>query len=176
MAKVTGLPPAIADRFLAYTSDEYHGVAMAVTSASAASGIVVRDSSPLEALGRSQSWGYRSPVVLDVGAWSTQTATPVSPTLLHAPGALMQISLDSWASGLLAAGAAAVLTPSKFVRVGNWPALRAVLDAGRDTTQPEVMTLVATDAAMLDPPFLPTFARALSGAGRPLAVLFAVLS
>jgi hypothetical protein len=176
MGKVTGLPPGVTGRFLAYTTDEYHGVAMAATSASADSGIVVRDSSPLEALSRSQSWGYRSPVVVDVGGWSTQAATRVSPTLLHAPGALMQISMDSWASGLLAAGATAVLTPSKFVRAGSWAALQAVLDAGQETTLPEVITLVAADAAMLDPPFLAAFTRTLTGAGRPLALLFAAAS
>jgi len=136
MSQVADLPTAIVGRFLAYVTGEYQDLAMAVTASSSASGIVVRDSSPLDALRRSRASGYRPSVALDVGAWTTQVATPKSPTLLHAPGALMQISLDSWASDLLSAGAAAVLTPSKFVRAGNWAALQAVLDAGKETSLP----------------------------------------
>jgi hypothetical protein len=173
MSQVVDLPTAIVGRFLAYVTGEYQDLAMAVTASSSASGIVVRDSSPLDALRRSRASGYRPSVALDVGAWTTQVATPKSPTLLHAPGALMQISLDSWASDLLSAGAAAVLTPSKFVRAGNWAALQAVLDAGKETSLPGVLTLVATDAAMLNSSYLRVFSRALSGANRPLALLFA---
>src|SRR5262249_41154335 len=117
--------------------------------------------------------GYPFPVVPDVGAWTTQVATRDSPTLLHAADALMQVTLDSWATGLLAAGANAVLTPSKFVRAGNWPALRAVLAAGEETSLREVLTLVATDAAMLDSSRVRGFTHALSRTSRPLALLFA---
>lgn len=173
MSLVEDLPTAITGRFLAYATGEYQDLAMAVTASSAASGIVVRDSSPLDALRRSRASGYPPSIVLDVGVWTTQVATPKSPTLLHAPGALMQISLDSWASDLLSAGAAAVLTPSKFVRAGNWAALQAVLDAGNEASLPGVLTLVATDAAMLNSSYLRIFSRALSGATRPLALLFA---
>src|SRR2546425_837320 len=118
MSQVVDPPTAMVGRFLAYTTGEYQNLAMAATTSSAVSGIVVRDSSPRDALRRSRASGYLSSVVPDVGAWATQVATPKSPTLLHAPGALMQLSLDSWASDLLSAGAAAVLTPSKFVRAG----------------------------------------------------------
>ena len=146
---------------------------MAATAASPASGIVVRNSSPLDALARSRARGYPSRIVLDVGAWTTRVATRRSPTVLHAPGALTQISLDSWASDLLGAGADAVLTPGKFVPADHWAALRAVLDAGEETSLPGVITLVATDAAMLDSACLPAFSKILSGASRPLALLFA---
>jgi hypothetical protein len=175
MSQVAVLPSA-ANRFLAYTTDEYQDLAMGATSSSAASGIVVRGSSPLGALRRAKAFGYRSLVVLDAGAWTTHVATRNSPTLLHAPGALTQISLDSWACDLLGAGASAVLTPSKFVQAGNWGALRAVLDAGDETSLPGVLTLVPTDAAMLDDSCLPRFIRALSGTNRPLALLFAARS
>lgn len=173
MSQVSDLWPAAAGRFLAYATDEYHELAMAATAASPASGIVVRNSSPLDAISRSKVWGYPSRTVLDVGAWTTQIATRSSPTILHAPGALAQISLDSWASDMLRAGADGVLTPSKFVRAGNWAALHAVLDAGEETSLLGVMTLVATDAAMLDSAYLSAFSRILSGASRPLALLFA---
>ena len=173
MSQVAGLPSAIVNRFLAYTTDDYQGLAMAATASSAASGIVVRNSSPLDAVRRAEASGYHFPVVLDVGAWATQVATRSSPTLLHAQGTLTQISLDSWASSLLGAGATAVLTPSKFVRAGNWAALRAVVAAGEETALPRVLTLVATDAAMLDSPCLPAFTRALSAASRPIALVFA---
>lgn len=176
MSQVAGLPPQIVGKFLAYTTGENQGLAMDATSSSANSGIVVRDSSPLDALRRAEASEYRAPVVLEVGAWAKQVATRSSPTLLHAPGALTQLSLDSWASGLLAAGAAAVLTPSKFVPAGSWAALRAVVAAGEATTLPGVLTLVATDAAMLDSSCLPAFIRALSAASRPFALLFAAKS
>ena len=136
----------------------------------------VRNSSPLDALSRSKAWGYPSRVMLDVGAWTTQVATRRSPTILHAPGALTQISLDSWASDMLSAGADAVLVPSKFVRAGNWAALRAVLDAGEETSLPGVVTLVATDAAMLDSSCHAVFTRLLSETSRPLALLFGAKS
>jgi hypothetical protein len=173
MTKVADLPAALDGRFLAYTTGEYQGLAAAETASSEASGIVVRDQSPLDALKRSRAYGYSGPVVLDVGEWTTQTAAPDTPTLLHAPDALAQVTLDSWAGGLLAAGADAVLTPSKFVRAGNWAALRAVLAAGEDTSLPGVLTLVATDAAMLDSPRRRTFIKALSRTSRPVALLFA---
>ena len=144
MSQIADPPPAAAGRFLAFTTDDYQDLAMATTAASAASGIVVRNSSPLDALSRSKAWGYPSRVMLDAGVWTTQVATRSSPTILHAPGALTQISLDSWASDMLSAGADAVLVPSKFVRTGNWAALRAVLEAGEETSLPGVVTLVAT--------------------------------
>ena len=134
MVQAANLPTAIVGTFLAYATGEYQDLAMAVTASSVGSGIVVRDSSPRDVLRRSRASGYPPSVVLDVGTWTTQVATPQSPTLLHASGALMQISLDSWASDLLSAGAAAVFTPSKFVPMGSWAALQAVLDAGKETS------------------------------------------
>lgn len=69
-------------------------------------------------------------------------------------------------------GADAVLTPSKFVPLGDWAALRAVLRAGEQTKLPEVVTLIATDAAMLEPTYVRTF---VDGAvtHRPVAFVFA---
>jgi len=173
MINFVNLPSALTGRFLAYTTSEHQAMAMAETGSPEASGIVVRDQSPLDVLKWSRACGYSSPVVPDVGAWTTQVATRDSPTLLHASGTLTQVTLDSWASGLLAAGANAVLTPSKFVRVGDWAGLRAVLAAGEETSLPGVMTLVPTDAAMLDPSCFRLFVHALSGTRRPLALLFA---
>ncbi len=166
------MPPAMVGRFLGYTTDAHEHVALDATSRSPVSGVVMRNPDPLGAVRAARSGYYRSVIVLEVGAWTSAVATPQSPTLLEAPGALVQVSLDSWADNLLNEHASAVLTPSKFVRLGDWAALRAVLRAGERTERPEVATLVATDAAMLDSAYLPSFVKTLI-THRPVAVLFA---
>jgi hypothetical protein len=176
MTQVVDLPSALTGRFLAYTNGDHQALATAATASSEGSGVVVRDQSPLDALKRSRACGYSSRVVIDVGVWTTQVATSDSPTVLHARDVLAPIALDSWASGLFEAGASAVLTPSKFVRAGDWGALRAVIAAGEETNLPGLLTLVATDAAMLDSSCLHGFSAALSRASRPLALLFAAKS
>lgn len=177
MNQPANLSAALAGRFLAYTTKEHQDLAMAATASSVASGIAVRDTSPLDVLRRARVRGYASPVLVDVGVWTTQVASSHSPTSLDAPSALIsRISLDSWASPLLRAGASVVLTPSKFVRLADWRSLRAVIAAGDSATLPEVVTLVATDAAMLDRSYLPRFIRELSRAERSVALIFAAKS
>ena len=107
--------PAVAGKFLAYTTAEHEGVALAGTRSSPVSGIVVRDRDPQGAVRRVRWTGYRSIVIPEVGAWARGVATPCRPTILQDPDALIQMSLDSWASNLLRTGADAVLTPSRFV-------------------------------------------------------------
>jgi len=165
-------PSAMIGRILGYTTEGHERVALAGTAPSPVSGVVIRDRDPLGAVMRARSSGYRSVVVPEVGAWTSEVATRQSPTLLEAPDALVQVSLDSWAASLLNAGANAVLTPSKFIELGDWPTLRAVLCAGEGTELPEVITLVATDAAMLDLGHLPTFIENIA-THRPVAVAFA---
>jgi hypothetical protein len=177
MIKSDSAPSRLGERFLAYTNSDLQDLAMDSTAPYAASGIAVRDQSPFEVLARANSYGYANPILVDVGIWTSQVATYRSPTILHQPGALLpRMSLDSWASPLLAAGAAAVATPSKFVRVGEWRSLRAVVEAGEETSLPGVVTLVATDAAMLDPPYRQRFIRALNFTRRPVALIFAAKS
>ncbi|MQA88069.1 MAG: hypothetical protein GEV03_26490 [Streptosporangiales bacterium] len=173
MSNARQLSPALVGRFLAYTTERHQCVAMATTVSSPASGIVVRDSNPLAAVRRAESAAYTSLVLVDLGAWTREFAFPDSPTILEAPGTIVPISVDSWASSLLHDGAHAVFTPSKFIRLGDWPSLRAVLEAGETATLPGVVTLVATDAAMLDSQYLPRFAETLAITSRPLALLFA---
>jgi len=171
------LPTSLGGRSLAYTTKEHQELAMAATASVAASGIAVRDASPLEVLKRVKDRRYACHVLVDIGAWTRQVASDRSPTFLHQPGALIpRISLDEWASPLLAAGASTVLTPSKFVRGGDWRSLRGVIEAGDESNLPEVVTLVATDAAMLDAPYRQRFVRALSAAERPIALIFAAKS
>ncbi|MGH3926430.1 MAG: hypothetical protein ACRDTT_26805, partial [Pseudonocardiaceae bacterium] len=166
------MTPAVVGRFLAYTTEEHEGVAIAGTQSSPVSGIVVRDRDPQGAVRRMRLAGYRSIVIPEVGAWTREVATPCRPTILRDPDALIQMSLDSWASDLLRAGADAVLTPSRFVPLGDWAALRAVLRAGEETELPEVVTLIATDAAMLDSTYRRTFVELLV-TNRPVALVFA---
>ncbi|HEU0089829.1 MAG TPA: hypothetical protein VFQ77_19640 [Pseudonocardiaceae bacterium] len=166
------MPPAVADKFLVYTTKTHEDVAAASTLSSPVSGIVICDRAPRVAVQRVRLAGYRSVVIPEVGAWTRAVATADSPTVLQDPDALSQISLDSWASNLLRAGADAVFTPSKFVGMGDWDALRAVLRAGEETKLPEVVTLVATDAAMLDSRYLQTFVDVVV-TDRPVAFVFA---
>ncbi len=177
MIKSDSMPARLGERFLAYANSDYQDLAMDATASYAASGIAVRDQSPFEVLARANSRGYDNPILVDVGIWTSQVASHRSPTILCQPGALVpHMSLDSWASPLLAAGATALATPSKFVRVGDWRSLRAVVEAGEETSLPEVLTLVATDAAMLDPPHQQRFIRVLKSTRRPLALVFAAKS
>lgn len=166
------MPPAVAGRFLAYTTEEHEDIAIVGTQSSSAGGIVIRDRDPQAAVRRARSAGYQSSVIPDAGVWTHKLATPASPTALQVPNALLQVSLDSWASGLVTAGADAVLTPSKFVPLADWTALQAVLRAGEETRLPGVITLVATDAAMLSPRYLRTFVDTVV-TSRPIAFVFA---
>jgi len=166
------MPPAVAGRFLAYTTKEHEDIAIAGTQSSSVSGIVIRDRDPRAAVRRARSAGYQSSVIPDAGVWTRKLATLASPTALQAPDALLQVSLDSWASGLVTAGAGAVLTPSKFVSLADWTALQAVLRAGEETELPQVITLVATDAAMLSPSYVRTFVETVV-TSRPMAFVFA---
>lgn len=166
------MPSALAGRFLAYTTEQHEDASIAGTRSSPVSGIVVRDRDPRAAVRRVRSTAYSSVVVPEMGAWTREVATPASPTALQDPDALIQISLNTWASDLLRVGADAVFTPSKFVLLGDWAALYAVLRAGEETDLPDVVTLVATDAAMLDAPYLPTFIDIVV-TNRPVAFSFA---
>jgi len=172
MTDPSALPAATADRFLAYTADQDLRTTVVATQSATASGMVICSDSPVKSIRLAKSLGYGQPLIADVGAWRRQNATPGSPTLLEAPDSLLQISVDDWADELLTAGASAVLTPSKFIRAGDWDSLRAVLRAADRADLDRVLTLIATDAAMLDPPCLTTFMRTLNTT-RSLAFIFA---
>ena len=115
------------------------------------------------------------PVLADAGAWGRAFATPADPFAgrVGAEAGLFSTTLDDYAEPFTGAGADVVLTPSGCVAEGDWTSLRAVLDAGGRTERADVLTLVAADAAMLDPAHAGRFSDELAGAGRPLAMLLA---
>ncbi|MBN9102906.1 MAG: hypothetical protein J0I49_33155 [Pseudonocardia sp.] len=159
---------------------EVVGRAAELTAAHPASGLVVRGKHTarlLAAFGAKALPGAaRQLVIVDPGYWTTTAATADTPMAAPADEeVLFAVSLDEQMSSVLTAGADGVLTPSGFVRSGDWPALKAVLVAGAQVCDPRVATLVATDAEMLDPDALPTFLELVGEqhAGRPLAFLFA---
>jgi hypothetical protein len=161
--------------------------AAALTGRHGASGLVVRGGHThdvLRSLGRaatrsSARQGARQQVVVDPGKWTKEVATADAPLGLTADeDVLIPLTLCEWAQSWLDAGADGVLTPSKFVPSDDWPALKAVLAAGTQVSDPRVATLVATDAAMLDQARLATFLDTVDEqrGGRPLAFVFAARS
>lgn len=119
---------------------------------------------------------YGGPTGHDAGLWRSTLATPAQPL----PGlgdsqelALFSTSLDQYASPIAGAGADFVLTPSGFVQAGEWATLRALLVAAACTDRQDVLTLVPTDAQMLDQVYLDRFLDELCTADRPLGLIFA---
>ncbi|WP_219418590.1 hypothetical protein [Pseudonocardia nigra] len=157
--------------------------AAALTGGHEASGLVVRGprtTKLLRSLDQMSAPGTaRQPVIVDPGKWTKTVATANVPLDLDADeDVLIPLTLEQWAASWFSAGADAVLTPSGFVESGDWPALKAVLVAGAQVRDPRVATLIATDAAMLDPARLATFLEHVDEqrAGRPLAFVFAAKS
>lgn len=161
--------------------------AAALTAGHPASGMVVRGRHTTQLLGlcgarfgeMASPGAARQLVIADPGYWTSTVATPDAPMMAPSgEDALFVVSADEQIGSLLGGGADAALTPSGFVRAGDWPTLKAVLVAGAQVRDPRVATLVATDAAMLDPARLATFLDRLAEQrpGRALAFVFASTS
>ncbi|MGI5126257.1 hypothetical protein ACQEVB_05515 [Pseudonocardia sp. CA-107938] len=158
-------------------------LAAALTGRNPASGLVVRGPQTgelLRDLRRARFVGAaQQPVIVDPGCWTTTVATPDAPLVVAADDdALYPLPLDEQMASWLDSGAAGAFTPSGFVRDGDWPALKAVLAAGAQMSDPRVATLVATEAAMLGPARLETFMAVLDEqrGDRELAFVFAARS
>jgi hypothetical protein len=166
----------LAGRLLSYTSAKELDLAAPITAAHPHSGVVVRGDPALRELRQWKAAGYQQVLVVDPGAWADKEATSTEPLELPSgEGLFAAPTLDEWASSTLSAGADLVLTPSRFIRAGDWAALRAVLRAGQATPLPGVRTLVATDAVMLEPAHLTRFLTTLCDEADPdrLAFVFA---
>lgn len=84
-------------------------------------------------------------VVIDTREWHSNVASADAPTLCH--DGLGLEPLEQWAKNALAwSRATAVLTPSYFVPLGDWAALRAVIDATTETVTPGLIPHIATPA------------------------------
>jgi hypothetical protein len=166
------VPDRLRGRLLAHTTAEHVEIAAATTDANPASGLVIRacDATTPRVLRRAAR--YRQPIVLDPGCWISRAATVDRPMAFVGEDGLFQMSLEGWAQGILAGGFDAVLTPSLFAPAGE-EVLEAVVAAGNRAIDSRVITLVGTDAAMLDAENLPVLRRVLGQSSRPLAVLFA---
>lgn len=164
----------LAGLLLAYGAAQDVGQVEDVVREHPASGFVVRGAKGCDTVARLRLAGLAQPLVFDLGAWSKQVATAAAPMGLPIDG-LFPIELDRWACDVAGRGASVVLTPSRFVSLGSWAALRAVLRVGAAVAVPQVRTLVATDAAMLEPArrgkFLDTIG--VHAGGRRLAFVFA---
>ncbi|MFD9891556.1 hypothetical protein ACFWY9_19645 [Amycolatopsis sp. NPDC059027] len=171
---VTQPPAMLAGRVLAYVDEAHCSAAVTATGSHPASGLVVAKPSGIGLTRQLRSAGYGAPIVVDVRSWADRFASVDAPTdLADDSGLLPAITLDEWADPVLRAGATAVLTPSRFVRAGDWPALKAVLNAGEEASLPTIVTLVATDAAMLDPQYFATFVQLTSARRQPVGFVFA---
>lgn len=142
------------------------------------SGMIVRASqrsSGARAARGLRSRGFDRFLGVDAGSWTRLRASPDRPMDLPDDG-LFPVTLDDWSQNIASEKADLVLSPSGFVDSDDWDALGAVLLAGRATDRPDVRTLVATDATMLDPPRAERFVDHITGEPRPLALIFAAKS
>ncbi|NIH86382.1 hypothetical protein [Amycolatopsis granulosa] len=165
------LPEELAGRLLTYTNYKWLDVAISATGRS--SGLVAAGPGCRPGLRRLRSTKDSGPLVYDERRWAAELASPSSPLGLPSGDGLFEITLDQWVAGVVADGVGGVLTPSKFVASADWPTLRALVAAANEVTSPRAITLVATDAAMLDPEQLGTFIDVVSRSVKPLAFVFA---
>lgn len=166
------LVPALAGRALAYVGNKELDVAAPATRAHQQSGLVIgMKTGAVERVQALKRCGYSQPVVVDVRAWSSQIASVDVPLDLPSDG-LFPVTIDTWAEPILRTGAAA-LTPSRFVRTADWPALKAVIAASNTSCRPGIITLIATDAAMLDAQNIKRFVDISGEARGVVAFLFA---
>lgn len=166
---------ALSGRLLAYADEQTLDIAVPLTRMHGGSGLVVRGPRCAIEIRRLRAAGYTEPLIADVAAWARLDATTGDPMALPPAGGLFGVTLDGWAADLASTGADIVLTPSRFVRAGDWPTLRAVLTAAARTTRGVVLPLVAADAAMLDSANLTRLLATLAAesTGSPLAFAFA---
>jgi hypothetical protein len=164
-----------AGRLLAYADCDNAPLVATLTSAHEASGIVVRGTHAAAVIRALPDVYRRQPIVVDLGAWTTETATPRDPFHLPSADGLFPVTLDSLAAGIVRDGVDALLTPSRFVEAGDWRSLRAVLKGAAATARDDLVTHVACHAAMLSGHHRATFLRNLDehAADRPLAFTFA---
>lgn len=87
--------------------------------------------------------------IADPRIWHRRYATEETPTLLE--DGLPLLTLREWSKSMLVTSkASAVLTPSFFIKLGDRPALRAMLDAtSTAATIPGLITFVGIDARVL---------------------------
>ena len=114
-----------------------------------------------------------SSLIGDARLWRGKVATSEVPTELQE--GMRLYDLDEWArSYMRGMQADAVLTPSYFVTRGDWASLEAVLEASLAPATPDVVTLIPTDAAMLESSYLSDLLRVLHNTSRrQLAFVFA---
>lgn len=168
------LVPALAGRVLAYGDEASLAAVIRDTGTHERSGVVVAmKSGAVDVVRHLSRTEYSQPTVVDVRRWSSEIASVESPLALPVGDGLFPLTLDDWGAGILRAGASAVLTPSRFVRLADWPSLKAVISAGNSAVRQEIITLVATDVGMLDGQNLSQFVDIVGEAKGPLAFLFA---
>jgi hypothetical protein len=177
MSVSTGNAPsaALGGRLLAYADEKTYRIAAPLTRNHARSGLILRGQHVSTLTRLLRAAGDRQILLADVASWAETNATVAVPWGVPRGDGLFPMTLDDWARGLSDSGADYVLTPSFFVRDGDWAALRAVLECGATATRTAVLTLVATDGAMLDESRLPRFLETLAdhSGDRPLAFVFA---
>lgn len=137
--------------------------------------VLVRSKSAHQSIAGLRSRGHASPLVADGAAWRGGFATAGQPTALANTGTLFGTDLDTWGDGVLASsGASAVLTPSLFVRGGDWAAMRALVSDLVTLSRPGVVPFIPTSGSMLEGAMAAALRRHLAPlAGSPVALLFA---
>lgn len=150
MVVASELQSVLIGTLLAYAGRDQCAIAGPVTAGHDRSGLVVAGRDAVSTIRQLRDSRYTRPIIADVKRWADELATAAVPLAMQESDGLMQLTLDEWSASVLANGATAVLTPSRFVRAGDWSALDAVVRAGNAATMPGLITLIATDAAMLD--------------------------
>jgi hypothetical protein len=173
MTARAGLPSALTGTLLAYANHDWYDAAVSETARHSRSGLVLAEEEAVPILRRLKAGGYTRALVFDPRLWARQVVSVRAPMVMPESGGLFQVTLDEWAAGIVADGATAVFTPSKFVQAADWPALDAVVRAGNAASRPELITLIAADAAMLDDVHRVKFIDSVKHSSRATAFLFA---
>lgn len=113
-------------------------------------------------------------MVIDPWQWD-RLATPTESLAIGHPGLSSAMSWDAWGASVISrSGAAAVLTPSRFVRLGDWVGLSRLATELLTISDSRIIPLIPTDVATLDPHSFDAFCRQLKPLeGRRVAFLFA---
>lgn len=163
----------VADRvFAAASSQVAAGIGAALDERSAISGII--HVGPHAVTGcRAMSLARAGMVqAVDLAAYERCQATPSAP--MFVPGddqSLIPWLLADFAADAVQWGADVVFTPSGFVRVGDSPALAAVIEAGNSAGNPRVVTTVAVPQEWLTRTHRPRLLRELRRSARPVALV-----
>ncbi|MEO6086650.1 MAG: hypothetical protein ABIQ18_26405 [Umezawaea sp.] len=114
--------------------------------------------------------GYQGVVLADPAAYEKHLATPDAP-FWTPEGQALPMTLDGMLDQQLVAGAAAAITPTKFIRAGDTDSLRAAARQVKDLRRDDVIFAVPLDVSLLDRHYIRQVKAILVDAGCPVGLV-----